>query len=119
MARDPALVARQLETTYAGVELLIASWSRLLWALEAPGGWSESDASTALDLLAIPADLRSGWTPIDGPEGCDLAAFRRGLVLEEIERLEEFRDEALAPLDDLERRQAMTGDVALLSKPAG
>ena len=100
------------------MELLLEYWSRLLEALESPGGWSDSDASTALDLLAIPADLRSGWTPIDGPEGCDLAAFRRELVLEEIERLERLRDEALAPLDDLERRQAMTGDVALLSKQA-
>jgi hypothetical protein len=118
LARDPALVSRQLETTYAGVGLLIASWSRLLEALETPGGWSDSDASTALDLLAIPADLRSGWTPIDGPEGSDLAAFRRELVLGEIERLERLRDEALAPLDDLERCQAMTGDVALLSKQA-
>ena len=118
LARDPALVARQLVTTYAGATLLLEYWSRLLWALEAPGGWSDSEASTALDLLAIPADLRSGWTPIDGPDGCDLAAFRRELALEEIGRLERLRDEALSPLDDLERRQAMTGDVALLSKPA-
>jgi hypothetical protein len=118
LARDPVLASRQLSTTHAGVELLLAFWSRLLEALGTPGGWSESDESTALDLLGIPTDLRSGWTPIDGPEGSDLTTFRQGLAHEEIARLEALRDDTLAPLDELERRQAMTGDVALLSKPA-
>ena len=118
LARDPVLASRQLETTWAGVGLLLDSWIGLVRALDGPGGWSESDASTALDLLGIPAGLRAGPTAIDGPEGSDPVAFRRALALDEIDRLERLRDEALAPLDDLDRRQAMTGDIALLSKPA-
>jgi hypothetical protein len=118
LAREPVLASRQLETSWAGVQLLIDLWHRLLEALDTPEGWSDSDASKALDLLGIPADLRSGWTPIDGPEGCDLAAFRRELALEEVARLQELRDEVMGPLDELEHRQAMAGDVTLLSKPA-
>jgi hypothetical protein len=38
--------------------------------------------------------------------------------MEEVERLEALRDEALIPLDVMDRRRAMIGDVALLSKPA-
>ena len=118
LARDPVLVPRQLETTLAGVKLLLESWLGLVEALDAPGGWSDVQGSTALDLLGVPAELRSGRTPIDGPEGAALAASRRALALEEIGRLEGLRDEAMIPLDDLDRRQAMSGDVALLSKPA-
>ena len=118
LARDPVLAPRQLETTLAGVKLLLEFWLGLIEALDAPGGWSDVQCSTALDLLGIPADLRSGRTPIDGPEGSDLVADRRALALDKVDRLEGLRDDVLAPLDELERRQAMTGDVALLSKPA-
>jgi hypothetical protein len=118
LAKDPVLASRQLETTRSGVVLLIGLWFGLSEALQAPEGWSESDTSKALDLLGVPADLRSGRTPIDGPEGTDLGAFRQALALDEIARLEALRDEALNELDELERRRAMAGDQALFSKPA-
>jgi hypothetical protein len=54
-------------------------------------------------------------TTVDGGE---LVAFRRPLAMEEVERLEALRDEALIPLDAMDRWHAMAGDVALLSKPA-
>ena len=118
LARDPVLASRQLQTTLAGVELLVEAWLGLVAALEAGADWSESEASRALDLLGVAADLRSGRTPIDAPEGSDPVAFRRELALDEVDRLEALRDEAMVPLDEMERRRAMAGDVALLSKPA-
>jgi hypothetical protein len=117
LARDPVLASRQLETTGAGVALLLEFWPRLLEANRA-GGWSESDESKALDLLGVPADLRSGRTPIDAPDGSDPLAFREALALDEIDRLKSLRDEVMDQLDEIERRRAMMGDAALFSKPA-
>ncbi len=118
LGKDPVLASRQLQTSLAGVTLLIEAWYGLAAALLSGGDWSESEASRALDLLGVAPDLRSGRTVIHGPEGSDHAAFRRELVKEEIERLEELRDDSLAPLDEMDRRRAMAGHLALLSKPA-
>ncbi len=118
LARDPVLASRQLETTRAGVTLLFEMWLQLVEALRVEGGWSESDASKALDLLGVHEGLRNGRTAIDGPEGCDLAAFRMELACDEIARLEGLHDHALVELDEIERQRAMAGDQALLSKPA-
>ena len=118
LARDPVLASRQLETTRAGVVLLLELWLRLVEAIRTAGGWSESDASKALDLLGVPADMRSGRTPIDAPEGSDPTAFREALALDEIERLKSLRDEVMDELDEIERNRAMMGDAALFSKPA-
>jgi hypothetical protein len=118
LAREPQLASRQLETTRAGVALLFEMWLRLVEALRNEGGWSESDASRALDLLGVPPDLRSGRTPIVGPEGTDLDSFRRALALDEVARLEGLHDEVMVELDGLERDRAMAGIAALLSKPA-
>jgi hypothetical protein len=118
LARDPGLVARQLEATRQGVDLLIERWDGLIGALDANGQWSEAEAASALDLLGVPSDLRAGRTAIDGPEGIAPVATRRDLAVEEIERLEELRDASMTRLDDLDRRQAMAGDSALLGNPA-
>jgi len=118
LARDPVLASRQLQARLAGVMLLIEAWIGLVASLHAGRNWSESEASRALDLLGVAADLRSGPTLIDDIEGIDPVAFRRELALKEVDRLEAFRDEALVPLDEMERLQAMAGDVAILSKPA-
>jgi hypothetical protein len=117
IARDPVLASRQLQTTLAGVALLVEAWLGLAAALQV-GEWSESEASLALDLLGVDGELRSGRTLLDVPDGSEPLAYRRELVLEEIERLEELHDEAMVPLDERERRRAMAGDAALLSKPA-
>jgi hypothetical protein len=119
LARDPILASRQLQTTLAGVVLLIEAWLLLVAALESGDDWSEADCSRALDLLGVDADRRSGRTAIDDDEeSSNLIAFRLGLVMEEVDRLEVLRDEAMIPLDELERRHAIKGDVALLSKRA-
>jgi hypothetical protein len=118
LGKDPVLASRQLQTTLAGATLLLDAWLGLGATLIAGKDWSESEASKALDLLGVGLDLRSARTLIDDPEGGDAVAFRRSLVGEEIDRLEALTNEALIPLDTLERRQAMKGDIALLSKPA-
>jgi hypothetical protein len=118
LARDPVLASRQLQTTLAGVYLLIEAWLGLAAALQADDDWSESEASIALNLLGVSPDLRSGRTLIDAPEGIDSIVFRRELTSEELERLEQLRDQALEPLEEMECRRAMAGHSALLSKSA-
>ena len=115
LARDPVLVSRQLQTSLAGVELMVEAWLGLAATLRDGGDWSESQASMALDLLGVDPDLRSGPTPVDGSEPL---AYRKELAQEELTRLEALRDEAMVPLDELDRRHAMAGDITLLSKPA-
>jgi hypothetical protein len=117
LARDPVLASRELEATRAGVMQLMELWLRLLEAIVA-GAWSETDESKALDLLGVPADMRSGLTPIDDPEGSDLRAFREALVVDEMSRLKALRENVMDELDEIERSQAMRGDAAMFSKPA-
>jgi hypothetical protein len=118
LAKDPMLTSRRLQTSLAGVELMIEAWLGLASALQDGGNWSEAQASMALDLLGINLDLRSGPTLIDPVDGSEPVPYRKGLALEELTRLEALRDEAMVPLDELNRRHAMAGDIALLSKPA-
>ena len=117
LEKDPTLGSFQLQTTAAGAGLMVEAWLVLVGALE-KGDWSESERSKALDLLGIAHDQRSGRTLVDDPDAADLVALRRDLAIEEVERLEALREEALIPLDQSARRRAMTGDSALLSKPA-
>jgi len=118
LAKDPLLASRKLQATLAGVELLIEAWLGLAATLTSEVDWSESEASKALDLLGVAPDLRSGQTLIDAPEESDSLTYHKELALEEIERLETLREKSMIPLDTLERRQAIRGNVALLSKEA-
>jgi hypothetical protein len=118
LERDPVLASRQLGATLAGVALLIDGWLGLVATFNAGREWSEAEASKALDLLGVAPDLRANRTLIDPPDGTDSTDFRWELALDELDRLEKFQDEALIPLDAMERRHEMSGDVALLSKPA-
>jgi hypothetical protein len=117
LAKDPVLASRQLRTTLSGVVLLIEAWLLLASTLD-PGDWSESETSKALDLLGVAPDSRSGQTRIDPLDGSDRVAFRVKLVLDELNGLETLRDVSMVPLDELERRHAMLGGSALLSKQA-
>jgi hypothetical protein len=117
LARDPVLASRQLQTTLGGVVILIEAWLLLASTLET-GNWSESEASKALDLLGVDPDLRSGRTLIDAPDESDRSAFRRELAMDEVDRLQALRDESMVPLDEMDRRHAMLGSSALLSKQA-
>ncbi len=118
LSKDPVLASRQLQTTFAGVGLLIEAWLGLAAALQSDRDWTESEVSIALDLLGVSPELRSGRTLIDAPEGGDPIPFRKGLTFNELNRLEELRDMAMAPLEDMEQRRAMAGQSALLSKQA-
>ena len=118
LSKDPVLGTRQLETTLAGVCLLLDAWFALARTLEAGRDWSEAEVSRALDLLGIALDARSGRTLINPPDESEPVAFRSVVVAEEAARLEALRDEALTPIEAMERQMAMDGDLALLSKPA-
>ena len=115
LARNPILAARQLRTIPAGALLLIDAWVALGQALRSRD-WTEAEASRALDLLGFDHDLREGLTAIDPREG-DPVAFRRALVSEEVEGLEELLETSLIPLEEGERIRAAAGDLALISKP--
>ena len=117
LENDPTLASFQLQTTAAGAGLMVEAWLVLIGALE-KGDWSEAERSKALDLLGIAHDQRGGRTLVDDPVAADPIAFRRDLAFEEVARLEALREEALIPLEESARRRAMTGDAALLSKPA-
>jgi hypothetical protein len=117
LAKDPVLASRQLRTTLEGVVLLIEAWFLLASTLD-PGDWSDSEASKALDLLGVDPEFRSGRTAIDPTDGTDRVAFRTKLLHDELDRLETLRDESMVPLDELDRRHAMLGGSALLSKQA-
>ncbi len=116
LGRDPVVAARKLRATLAGAILLIEAWNALGEALRL-GDWSDGERSRALDLLGVAPDLRQGWTAIDPPPGDDPLDFRKGLVVDEVERLEQSIHEAFAPLDEGDRRRAMAGDLALISRP--
>jgi hypothetical protein len=117
LPRDPVVSSRKLQTSLAGVVLLINLWLGLVEILE-DGDWSESEESKALDLFGVDPELRSGKTRIDAPEGSDPIHFRRELALDEVDRLEAVHDEAMVPLDELDQKHAMAGDAALHSKRA-
>ena len=117
LAKNPVLASRQLKTTLAGVVLLIEAWFLLASTLDT-GDWSEAEASKALDLLGVDPEFRSARTAIDPTDGTDRVTFRTKLLLDELDRLEALRDESMVPLDELERRHAMLGSSALLSKQA-
>lgn len=115
LADDPGVVSRELETSRAGAQWLIAAWLDLAATLEDGKDWSEAELARSFDLLGHPAEFRAG--PAEG-DPTDTRAARLSLARGEVERLQELRDEALAPLDEMDRRLAIEGDIALLSKPA-
>jgi hypothetical protein len=117
LPRDPLVSARKLESSWHGSELLIDLWKRLGAALAANGKWTDSERSTALDLLAYPRDLRDGRTALDPPEGTPALDHLREFVKTEVERLEGWK-ESLARVDDLERINAEEGSIGLISRPA-
>jgi hypothetical protein len=121
LAKNPMVVARQLETTAHGVEVLLSIWRRLGESLEtAKGEWSAEEISTAFDVLGIPTQLRDGRAPFDPPEGhpIDKVSCRRSFVKCEVDRLQESLATALVPIDSMERNHAASGASSLRSKAA-
>jgi hypothetical protein len=118
LAKQPALVSRQLQSSKQGVELLLRTWNLLNEALDArKGAWSDAQISTAFDLLGIPGHLRDGRAPFDPPQaGADVYEYRRAFIFREVERLQ-ARQEGLSRVDLTDREHAETGASVLGTKP--
>jgi len=117
LAKNPPLIARQLETTRHGAELMVARWARLGEALDANGDWTEVERSHALDLLGLPAALRSGRTPLDGTDGSDGVDHCRALIESEAARLQSAIDDSLTSIDESACRNARATIGAELTRP--
>ena len=74
LARDPAVVARQLAQTPQGCDWLLERWDALERALVARGVWTPEQKTRALDLLGTALDLRDLPTKLDPRPGEDAAA---------------------------------------------
>jgi hypothetical protein len=120
LPKRPMLVARQLESTRQGAELMIEVWEQLALALEDGGVWDDTLASTALDLLGFGLHLRMRKfrTPLDAPRGTDPAEHRRNLAQRQIDRLKGLKATSLDTLDQLAQEQAIAALLVVLTKPA-
>jgi hypothetical protein len=116
LGANPPLVVRQLEATSHGCTVMIGRWSRLGEALDANQAWSDAERSLALDLLGLPADLRSGRTPLDPMPGCDPVQALRDLAHAQCDRLAALKSRAHDYLDSHERATAEAGLSAELTK---
>ena len=105
LAKAPHLVARRIEATPQGCDLMLDYWRGLSASLERHRTWTDAQRSLALDLLGVHPDLRDAATPIDPAEGGAFEA-RRAVVGSEIARLEALRDGDLAVRDAEERAMA-------------
>ena len=117
LAKEPVVAATKLRTTLAGAELLTEAWLGLASALQDGRDWTEAETSMALDLLGVAPALRSARNSIDPTDEADPVAFRLEIAKVEVGRLEMLREQALVPLEEVDRRRALAGDLALLSKP--
>ena len=116
LAREPHAVARRLEATRQGVELMLDLWRGLAASLERHATWTDAQRSLALDLLGVRPEFRDAETPVD-PAGGDALEIRRGVIAAEIARLEALRDGALADLDASDRALAEATVGAELTRP--
>ncbi|HWE35686.1 MAG TPA: hypothetical protein VG406_03875 [Isosphaeraceae bacterium] len=106
LARQPALVSRQLGRTLQGCELLLDRWRGLLRTAEAGTAWDEARRARALDLLGVPAEDREHHPRVhDRATAEELAAVARA----EIEHLEGRRDGVLEDDDEADRLLVETG----------
>jgi hypothetical protein len=114
--RNPTSIARRLQSTSQGADLMITLWKGLLSHLDRHGEWADPHRSMALDLLGIHKTLRDAETPLDPAKG-DTLATRRSLASAEIARLIDLRDGPLADLDASERAMAEETLGAEFTKP--
>jgi hypothetical protein len=111
LATNPARVVGRLLRTVQGCQWLIDAWDVLGEALgpddERPS-WTEEHEARVLDLLGLAPEVRDPTRP---PWATPDTPTRAALVIRELDRLERIRDEALAPLDEMERTAAELGRV--------
>jgi hypothetical protein len=116
LGRDPGRWSWRLRATPQGCRMMIDLWQALARGLESATDWDDEKASLALDLLGTPHELRDIPTQIDPLDG-DPIAHRLTVVRDEIARLTE-RAATIAPLDESDRENAMTGRLGLLAPTA-
>ena len=116
LAREPHKVARRIEGTPQGCDLMLECWRGLASSLERHKTWTEAQRSLALDLLGVRPELRDAETPVD-PAGGDALEARRAVVAAEVRRLESLRDGALRDRDAAERALAESTLGAELTRP--
>jgi hypothetical protein len=114
--RNPTAIARRLQATAQGSDLMLTFWKGLLSHLDRHGEWADPQRSLALDLLGIHKSLREAETVVDPAVG-DVVAARRALATAEIARLTDLRDGPLADLDASERAMAEQTLGAEFTKP--
>ena len=116
LAREPHAVARRLEATKQGAELMLELWRGLSSGLERHKTWTDAQRALALDLLGVRPEFRDAATPVD-PAAGDVLEIRRGVIASEVARLEALRDGVLSDLDAHDRALAEATVGAELTKP--
>ena len=111
LAGRPAEVVNRLRGTVAGCDWLIRRWALLARAADVGGGWTAEQSRLAFDLLATPAEFRSGRPgEVVGPEGRlvnpadNPAAVARGQVAGLVERRAR-----LVALEEVDRSMTIAG----------
>jgi hypothetical protein len=96
-------MALELERTTQGVDWKLERWRVLSYALEHKGTWTEAELAHAFDLLGVPhLEREATYDPAE-------IEISRTIIREEIERLETWRDEVLAPAEETDRLAAELG----------
>ncbi len=118
LAKQPTLVAGQLQEMRQGFALMLERWEHLPRSLE-PGTWDRVDRSSALDLLGVPASLRKpGQTALDARDGKDATAQLLRAIDREAARSRERMTTVLDGTDALARTHAGATLTVPRSRPA-
>jgi hypothetical protein len=113
LSGQPDEVAPKLACTSAGCDWLIVRWFALGKNLIKNGAWTESQATMALDLMGVAADLRELDNPLETPQGVEPMAHLRAIVNHELDELHRRKHEALDAANDDRREAATLGLVAV------
>src|SRR5262245_22249079 len=97
LPRSPQRVTLELEGTRQGVDWKLGRWEELSAALGRRGHWDEAELVQAFDLLGVPHLERAATH-----DPSELEATRE-LIRDEVERLERWRDDVLAPGEEHDR----------------
>ncbi len=118
LARRPAETVERLRSTPTGCEWLMTRWAMLAHAADTAKAWTPDQVQLAFDLLATPAEFRTGppgaSIDFDG-RAADPTPGPADLARREVAALRERRDRA-ADLDDVDRSLAES-DLALDADP--
>src|SRR5207248_11575343 len=89
-----------------GCDWLLERWQALARSLEPGRPWDDARRSLALDLLGVPAALRDGRTPADGP---DAVATQAALAAAQVAEIERLKADVMDGRDEIEYESALAG----------